>query len=90
MKTKLIIYNYSHFLDETVLIAYLKSFPKWAKPFDKTWIVSTFSDDTKSIRDELKSILGPRAQILVIDVSNTEWSTFNVSKQVTIWMKENI
>lgn len=90
MKTKLIIFKSVDSSNDIELSNYIKSFPNWARPFKDAWIVKTENKKVSTIRDELKNILGPEAQILVMDVTNNGWGTSNISKGVTNWMKEYI
>src|SRR3989338_2847285 len=90
MKSYLIIYQIS--LPETSytnLIAYLKTAPQWARPCPNTWIIKTTSD-VATIRDGVRDRITKIDKVLVIDVSSANWGTFNVTKEVTDWMKNNL
>jgi hypothetical protein len=90
MKSYLIIYQIS--LPEasyTNLITYLKTAPQWARPSANTWIIKTTSD-VATIRDGVRDRVTKTDKVLVIDVSSANWGTFNVTKEVTDWMKNNL
>jgi hypothetical protein len=71
------------------LIGYLKSAPRWANVFENTWIIKA---DIKAgaLRDGIKERLFQNDRVLVIEVPNNTWGTFNVSKEVTDWMHKNL
>lgn len=90
MKSYLIIYQIS--FPETSypnLIAYLKTAPQWAKPCANTWIIKTTSD-VATIRDGLRDRINKNDKVLVTEIASRNWGTFNVSKEVTDWMKNNL
>lgn len=90
MKSYLIIYQIS--LPEasyTNLITYLKTASQWARPSANTWIIKTTSD-VATIRDGVRDRIVKTDKVLVIDVSGANWGTFNVTKEVTDWMKNNL
>jgi len=91
MKTYLISYDLG--VPETSesykkLIAYIKSFDLWAKPLYSVWFVK--SDKTAGeIRDGIKKFLDENDRLLVIEVVRN-WGTYNIEKEVTDWMENNI
>lgn len=90
MKFYLIIYQIS--LPEASyanLIAYLKTAPQWARPCANTWIIKT-TTDVASIRDGVRDRITKNDKVLVTEISSGNWGTFNVSKEVTDWMKNNL
>ncbi len=92
MKTFLISYDLgapeTH-IDYSHLSQHIKNiFRLWAKPLKSVWIVK--SEKTVSqIRDELKTMLDHNDKLIVVELSAT-WGTYNISKEVTDWMKNNI
>ena len=90
MKSYLIIYQIS--LPEasyTNLIAYLKTAPQWARPCVNTWIIKT-TTDVAIIRDGVRDRMTKNDKVLVTEISSGNRGTFNVSTEVTDWMKNNL
>ena len=71
------------------LINHIKSFTYWAKPLKSVWFIKT-DKGIAEVRNELKQYTDSNDKILVIDVTNANWGTSNISAQVTDWMKNNI
>lgn len=92
MKTFLISYdlgqpeNYSSYLNLSNFIK--KTYTKWAKPLQSVWIIQS-NKTAGQIRDEIKSVLDYNDKLLVIETVK-HWGTYNISKDVTYWMKNNI
>jgi hypothetical protein len=75
--------------DYKKLIAYIKSFPSWAKPLYSVWLIKT--DKTASqIRDEIGFATDANDRTLVIDVTGRAWATKGVSEEIIKWMKDNL
>lgn len=90
MKSYLIAYQLSFpETSYTNLIAYLKTAPQWARPCAFTWLIKTTSD-VAEIRDGVRTRINPNDRVLVIEVASNNWGTFNVPKEVTDWMKNNL
>jgi len=75
--------------DYKFLIKYIKSYPNWAKPLQSVWLIRT-TKTSGQVRDEIKAKIDSNDKVLVMDVTKTGWATFNVSKEVTDWMKKNL
>ena len=75
--------------DYKILIQYIKSYPTWAKSLQSVWLIKT-NKTISQVRDEIKDRIDANDKVLVIDVTKTGWATFNVSKEVTNWMKNNL
>ncbi len=92
MNTYLISYDLTlpeTYSDYKTLIDYIKSYSKWAKPLKSVWLIKT--DKTiAQVRDEIRSKVDSNDKILVINITHKGWGTFNVSKSVTDWMKNNL
>ncbi|MEK7636972.1 MAG: hypothetical protein AAB402_01090 [Patescibacteria group bacterium] len=90
MKSFLISYQLSYTENSYPnLIAYLKTASQWARPCANTWIIKTPIDIAQirdGIRDRIKSV----DKVMVIEVPNSNWATFNISKDVTDWMRRNL
>lgn len=93
MKTYLISYDLikpEDDVDYTSLINYIKSgFNGWAKLMKSTWLVRT-NEDVSTVRTNLRQKMDTNDKLVVIDVSGSNWGTFNVSKTVTQWMQNNV
>ncbi|GEM_PF-658607 len=90
MTTKLIVYQLSNYSQDYKLIsAQIKSYPKWAKVMDRTWMVKS-KKSVSQIRTELSDSIEQRGKIFVIDLASNAWGSFAVNKEVTQWMKDNL
>jgi len=92
MKTFLISYDLgvpeTH-ADYIALSKHLKTlYSSWARPVKSVWIVKS-DKDAGQIRDEIRLTLDSNDKLIVVEL-NSNWGTFNVSKEVTDWMKSNI
>lgn len=74
--------------DYSRLITYIKSFSNWAKPLESLWLVKT-NLTSAQLRDELRKVVDANDKILVIEITNN-WASFNISKEVTDWMKNGL
>lgn len=52
------------------------------------WIVYT-TKEVVEIRDAIKSRVRNEDSIIVVDITDKDWATSNISKAVTDWMKKN-
>jgi len=75
--------------DYKILIEYIKSYSRWAKPLQSVWFIKT-DKTVAQVRDEIKALVDSNDKILVINVTQKGWGTFHVSKDVTDWMKNNL
>jgi hypothetical protein len=75
--------------DYSKLIEYIKSYGTWAKPLESFWLIKTTKDAT-TIRDEIQSKTSSNDKIVVMDVTNINWATSSVSKEVIDWMQKNV
>ena len=75
--------------DYKILIEYIKSYSRWAKPLQSVWFIKT-EKNVAQVRDEIKALVDSNDKILVINVTQKGWGTFHVSKDVTDWMKNNL
>lgn len=92
MKTFLISYDLgvpeTH-SDYILLSNHIKSlYLSWARPVKSVWIIKSYKD-AEQIRDEIKLALDTNDKLIVVEMSGN-WGTYNVSKEVTDWMKNNI
>jgi len=90
MKSILIIYQIGFpEASYTNLIAYLKTAPQWARPCVNTWIIKT-TTDVATIRDGVRDRVNKTDKVFVTEITSGNWGTFNVTKEVTDWMKNNL
>jgi hypothetical protein len=92
MKTYLISYDLgvpeTH-SDYISLFQHLKKlYSPWARPVKSVWIIKS-KKTAGQIRDEIKTVLDTNDKLIVLELSKT-WGTYNISKDVTDWMKNNI
>jgi len=92
MNTILISYDLGvpeTYIDYINLANHIKSlYSFWARPVKSVWIIKTF-DTAEQVRDKLMSILDQNDKLIVVGVTGN-WGTYNVSKEVTEWMKTNL
>ena len=62
----------------------IKSYGNWAHALESVWLVKSNST-AGQIRDHLKQFVDENDQIKVVTVS--DWATFNISSEITNWMK---
>lgn len=75
--------------DYIALSKHIKSlYSSWARPVKSVWILKS-DKDAGQIRDEIKSVLDSNDKLIVVEMSGN-WGTYNISKEVTEWMKNNI
>jgi hypothetical protein len=92
MKTFLISYDLG--VPETSedykkLIACIKSFGVWAKSLYSVWFIKS-DKSSQEIRDKIRKETDSNDKLLVIEVTNSDWATVGMDKEVTDWMHNNI
>lgn len=75
-------------LQEGIIINAIKSFPQWARPTNKVWLIKTYLT-REQVMDTIRSNAGPNDRILVMLVSN-DWISLNLSNDVVNWMKTGL
>lgn len=88
MNVYIVSYDLIKDKDYQPLIDEIKSIGSWAKPLESFWLVKT-SETASSVRDSLKKVMDSNDKLIVIE-ANKWWATYNISKDVTEWMKDNI
>lgn len=71
------------------LIKEIKALGTWAKPLESTWFVVS-SSTASAIRDHLKQFLDSNDEMLVLNISDDDWATKGLNKDVTEWMKAHL
>lgn len=67
----------------------LRNYPKWAKLFARAWLIRTGHSPNR-VRDELVDAIEEQGQVVVIEISDSAWSTFKIDEEVIRWMKDNV
>lgn len=90
MKTRLVIYQLKDSSEDySLVLNYIKTFPKWAKPMNRCFLVKS-KKRTSEIRDELKRVIHNGGKVMVLDITDSAWATSGVNMTVTSWIKENL
>jgi len=90
MKSYLIVYQLT--LSESAygsLVAYLKTAPYWARPLPSTWFIKT-TTEVSLIRDGIMRRINNNDKVLVMEINKASWATFNISKEVTDWIRGSL
>jgi len=74
--------------DYEELIDYIKSFA-YTKVLYSAWLIKT-DESCSEIRDEIKTIIDDNDRLFIVDVTGADWASYNISDNVTSWMKENL
>ena len=92
MRTYLISYDLGvpeSSVDYKNLITYIKSLGPWATPLKSQWFVVS-AKSTAQIREGVQGLVDSNDKILVIDVTSDDWASWNLDKEVTDWMGNNM
>ena len=52
-------------------------------------IINT-SHSSKKVRDELVEAIEGKGQVVVINITDSAWATYDIDENLLEWMKENI
>ncbi len=91
---KIFLISYDLGIPEThasyrALVSRIKSqYPSWARPVKSVWIIKS-ENNAEEIRNQIKTVLDSNDKLIVVEMSG-DWGTYNISKEVTDWMKGNI
>lgn len=89
MNAQLITYQVQEVADIASITDKIKTYTKWAKLIDNSWIILT-DKSSGTIRDELREAIGDRGKIFVVNVSGQSWGSYSITKEVTDWLKTNL
>lgn len=89
MSTYFVTYTLKDSTDYAKLSKRLKKYPNWAKLFARAWIINT-SHSSKKVRDELVEAIEGKGQVVVINITDSAWATYDIDKNLLEWMKGNI
>lgn len=75
--------------DYTSISKHIKNlYDNWAHPLQSVWIIKS-EKDAGEVRNDIKSVLDLNDKLLVVELTNN-WGTYNILKEVTDWMKNNM
>lgn len=63
-------------------------YSSWSRPVKSVWIIKS-DKNAGQIRDEIKLVLDSNDKLIVVEMLGS-WGTYNVSRDVTGWMKNNV
>lgn len=90
MKAYLVTYNLKNYTKYyPPLSTRLKKFPRWAKLFQRTWVICS-SIPISRIRTILSNTIEDEGRIIVIEITGSNWAALNIDDDVVEWLKENI
>lgn len=72
--------------DYARLIEYLKSHESWAKPLKSSFFVQT-SLTVQQLTDGVCERIDSNDSVVVVEVTDQSWVSYNVAKDVSDWMK---
>ncbi|MEK7464084.1 MAG: hypothetical protein AAB610_03125 [Patescibacteria group bacterium] len=75
--------------DYKKLINAIKALGGWATPLKSVWFVTT-TKSASDVCDYIKAQTDLNDGILVVNITDDDWATVGVTKEVTDWMKVNI
>jgi hypothetical protein len=71
------------------LLQYLRSFGTRAKPLYSVWFIES-NEAATTIRDALRVRVDANDKVLVIDVTDQDWASYNLPTDTAEWMQRNI
>lgn len=90
MNTHIVVYQLDDSSSDYKLLSRrIKAYPNWAKLYPRTWLIRT-NKTTKSVRTELSEVISGRGSIVVINITDSSWSSFRLEDNMVSWMKEHI
>lgn len=90
MKAYLVTYNLKNYTKYYLpLSTRLKKFPRWAKLFQRTWVICS-SLPVSRIRTILSNKIENEGRIIVVEITGSNWAALNIDDDVVEWLKENI
>ncbi len=89
MNTFLISFSLNNEELQQNILKEIQSFDMWARVLPYTWILKS-PETAGEIRTKLSSSINGDGKILVMRITNTSWATYDILKEVTDWMKQNV
>lgn len=90
MNTHIVIYQLDDSSADYGLISRkIKTYPNWAKLYPRMWLIRT-NKSTRSVRTELSDAIDGRGSIVVINITDSSWSSYRLDDDLVTWMKEHV
>lgn len=72
------------------MIEYIKEYGQWARITPSSWCIKAEDLKTAEIRDNLNSKLPLQEgeRLMVLNITNSAWASYNVPKSVADWLKD--
>ena len=72
------------------MVSFIKEYGKWARITPYSWCIKVENLNTAEIRDNLNSKLPLQdgERLVVFNITNSPWASYNLPKPVTDWLKE--
>jgi hypothetical protein len=72
------------------MVEVIKSRGKWARITPTVWCLKVENNTSAEIRDflKLKYSINEDERVMVINITNSGWASYNLSKEVADWLKE--
>jgi hypothetical protein len=67
----------------------LKSYGTWWHHLDSTWLIRT-GDTVTAVRDRLGALIDSGDELLVLDVTNSNWATKGLGKDAVDWLHSHL
>lgn len=69
------------------VVADIKKQGAWARITPNTWCVKNSNLSAGEIRDEISHSFGASDRLFVVDITNSEWASYYLPKEVAQWLK---
>jgi hypothetical protein len=66
----------------------IKRFGKWARLNNYLWAIKTETDNVFQIRDTLMALMANPDRLFVVDITKSDWGSYNIPQEVANWLKE--
>jgi len=76
--------------DYKKIASYIDSFSAWMKPLQSQWFVVSQNKDAGQINRELESLTDGNDQVLVLEVTNSNWASYHLGDEKNNWLKNNL
>lgn len=89
MGAYLVSYNAESIQVEEKLKEEIRKTGKWANIMPSTWIVVTH-ETIPEVRTRFNMATEGKCPLFLVDVTGQVWGTYDVTEEVTNWMKTNV
>jgi len=87
MKQYVVIFDNVTAEKRDAVINKIKSFGAWARISETVWYLRTNSSIT-AVRDAIFPEGNDECRVFVVEVTSAPWASYNLSREVTDWLKE--